>query len=56
VGCKVINEGNLLKRHGNLLKVLQIRPSIENGSRIGEISGSHGGKYEVDCLLGCCAV
>jgi hypothetical protein len=21
-----------------------------------EISGSHGGKYEDDCLLGCCAV
>jgi hypothetical protein len=23
---------------------------------IGEISGSHGGEYEDDCLLGCCAV
>jgi hypothetical protein len=22
---------------------------------IGEISGSHGGEYEDDCLLGCCA-
>jgi hypothetical protein len=22
----------------------------------GEISGSHGGKYEDDCLLGCCAM
>jgi hypothetical protein len=22
----------------------------------GEISGSHGGEYEYDCLLGCCAV
>jgi hypothetical protein len=22
----------------------------------GEISGSHGGEYEDDCLLGCCAV
>jgi hypothetical protein len=21
-----------------------------------EISGSHGGEYEDDCLLGCCAV
>jgi hypothetical protein len=23
---------------------------------LGEISDSHGGKYEDDCLLGCCAV
>jgi hypothetical protein len=23
---------------------------------IGEISGSRGGKYEDECLLGCCAV
>jgi hypothetical protein len=23
---------------------------------LGEISGSHGGEYEVDCLLGCCTV
>jgi hypothetical protein len=22
---------------------------------LGEISGSHGGKYEDDCLVGCCA-
>jgi hypothetical protein len=22
----------------------------------GEISGSHGGEYKDDCLLGCCAV
>jgi hypothetical protein len=24
--------------------------------RYSEISGSHGGEYEDDCLLGCCAV
>jgi hypothetical protein len=24
--------------------------------RTGEISGSQGGKYDGDCLLGCCAV
>jgi hypothetical protein len=23
---------------------------------MGDISGSYGGKYEDDCLLGCCAV
>jgi hypothetical protein len=23
---------------------------------IGEISGSHGGEYEDDCFLGCCAL
>jgi hypothetical protein len=23
---------------------------------VGEIAGSHGGAYECDCLLGCCAV
>jgi hypothetical protein len=23
-------------------------------SKFGEISGYHGGKYEDDCLLGCC--
>jgi hypothetical protein len=23
---------------------------------VGDISGSHGGEYEDDCLLGCCAV
>jgi hypothetical protein len=28
----------------------------ENSGILGEISGSHGGEYEDDCLLGCCAV
>jgi hypothetical protein len=23
---------------------------------VGETSGSHGGEYEDDCLLGCCSV
>jgi hypothetical protein len=25
-------------------------------TNLGEISGSHGGEYEYDCLLGCCVV
>jgi hypothetical protein len=31
-------------------------PSRTEKKTPGEISGSHGGEYEDDCLLGCCAV
>jgi hypothetical protein len=27
-----------------------------DGIVISEVSGSHGGEYEDDCVLGCCAV
>jgi hypothetical protein len=30
--------------------------SCEQNNKVGEISGSHGGEYEDDCLLACCAV
>jgi hypothetical protein len=30
--------------------------TVEQVHEVGEISGSHGGKYEDDCLLGCCAM
>jgi hypothetical protein len=28
----------------------------EDNIKIGDVSGSHGGEYEVDSLMGCCAV
>jgi hypothetical protein len=40
-----------LKKAGNLLTTWVTNNSKESG-----ISGSHGGKYEAGCLLGCCAV
>jgi hypothetical protein len=31
------------------------RFGVMNDFVLGDISGSHGGEYEDDCLLGCCA-
>jgi hypothetical protein len=35
---------------------MDIKKEYENADALDDISGSHGGEYEDDCLLGCCAV
>jgi hypothetical protein len=44
------------ERRVNHFKCFVIRPKKVNPIVHGEISGSHGGEYEDDCLLGCCTL
>jgi hypothetical protein len=41
---------------GRYFTSFYIFPRRIKQDELGEISGSHGGEYEDDCLLGCCAV
>jgi hypothetical protein len=44
--CQIFRFGNYLPTHPQKTEITV---------RIGEITGSHGGEYEDDCLLRCCA-
>jgi hypothetical protein len=53
------NLGPQMGRISDLQPALELRvslPVIMTTNIFGEISGSHGGEYEYNCLLGCCAV
>jgi hypothetical protein len=61
------SKGNLVSNrtvHGNTQRFSQVGPPVmcstiqetTNCTLLGEISGSCGGEYEDNCLLGCCAV